>query len=291
MERIKDALERARSERAGKGIGFGGSKTVVPMTADQESQESIEQIKYTQTKTIDVSRNFLREKRIVTGFDQGAFSDAYKLLSTQVLQKMREKGWNVLAVTSPGENEGKTLTAINLAISLAKEVDQTVLLVDADLRHPSVDQYFGLRPGLGLGDYLQSGTPLEEILVHPGISGFVILPGGKPLPNSSEMLRSPKMAQLVQELKNRYPSRIVIYDLPPLLSAADALAFAPYVDAALLVVEEAKTSTDDISRAAGLLGSTHLIGTVLNKSLEPETAVFVSEKRSWLKRLFKRKGH
>ena len=291
MERIRDALERARGERAGKGIGFGGSQhTVLPMTSGTAGQEVLAQIKYTQTKTIEVSRDYLREKRIVSGFEQGSFTDAYKLLSTQVLQKMREHDWNVLAVTSPGENEGKTLTAINLAISLAQEVDQTVLLVDADLRHPSVDQYFNFRPGLGLSDYLQADTPLEDMLIHPGIGGFVILPGGKPLQNSSEMLRSPKMGQLVRELKNRYPSRIVIFDLPPLLSAADALAFAPYVDAALLVVAEAQTKSDDITRAAGLLGSTNLIGTVLNKSLEPDTSV-EAEKHRWFKQLFKRKGH
>lgn len=286
MERIRDALERARGERAGKGIGFGGSKQTVVAVAD--SQESLEQIKYTQTKTVSVSREYLREKRIVTGLGPGPFTDAYKLLSTQVLQKMREQNWNVLAVISPGENEGKTVTAINLAISLAQEVDQTVLLVDADLRHPSVNECFGLHSGLGLSDYLQSGMPLEEMLIHPGIDGFVILPGGKPLQNSSEMLRSPKMIQLVQELKNRYPSRIVIFDLPPLLSAADALAFAPYVDAAMLVVEEGKTQSDDITRAAELLGATHLIGTVLNKSLVPEPEV---EKRGWFKQLLKRKGH
>lgn len=288
MERIRDALERARGERASKGLGFGNTKqTIVPVATT--GQDTLEEIQYTQTKTINVGREFLREQRVVSGFAQGAFTDAYKLLSTQVLQKMREHAWNVLAVTSPGEKEGKTLTAINLAISLAKEVDQTVLLVDADLRHPSVHEYFGQRAGLGLGDYLQTNTPLEEMLFHPGVSGFVILPGGKPLHNSSEMLRSPKMGQLVQELKTRYPSRFVIFDLPPLLSAADALAFAPYVDAALLVVEEGKTATDDITRAAGLLGATHLIGTVLNKSLSLEMNV---EKRGpWFKRIFQRKGH
>lgn len=285
MERIKDALERARSERIGKGIGFGGSPQVFSMPT---AHENIGSIQYTHTKSVETSKAFLRERRVVAGFDQGPFTDAYKLLSTQVLQKMREQDWNVLAVTSPGENEGKTLTAINLAISLAQEVDQTVLLVDADLRHPSVHDYFGFRGGLGLGDYLQSDEPLEQMLIHPNIGGFVILPGGKPLHNSSEMLRSPKMVQLVQELKSRYPSRVVIFDLPPLLSAADALAFAPYIDAALLVVEEGKTETDDITRAAGLLGATHLIGTVLNKSLSLAAPI---KKRGWLKRMLTRKGH
>lgn len=287
MERIREALERAREERVHTGKGFGGSNQ--PAASQAKGNETVDQIEYTQTRTVKVSRDFLREQRIVSGFEPGIFTDAYKILRTQVLQKMRENGWNALAVTSPGEDEGKTLTAINLAISLAMEVDQTVLLVDADLRHPRVHQHFGMRDGPGLSDYLTSGTPLEEILVHPGIGRFVILPGGKPLLNSSEMLRSPKMVELVQELKSRYPSRIVLFDLPPVLSAADALAFSPYVDAALLVVEEAKTKNEDIVRAAGLLDSTHLIGTVLNKSLEPDTRA--KTPTGWIKHFLKRKGY
>lgn len=287
MERIRTALEKARGERARYGIGFGGSKQ--SSAAQAKAGGAVDQIKYTQTKSIDVSRAFLREKRIVSGFEQGVYTDAFKILCTQVLQKMRDSGWNALAITSPGENEGKTMTAINLAISMATEVNQTVLLVDANLRHPSVHQYFGLGEGVGLSDYLTGDTPVETMLIHPGIDHFVILPGGKPLLNSAEMLGSPKMAKLVQELKQRYPSRIVLFDLPPLLSAADALAFAPYVDAALLVVEEAKTKDEDIIRAAGLLGSTNLIGTVLNKSMDPEVAA--RKPGGWLSRLLKRKGH
>lgn len=286
MERIRTALEKARGERASYGIGFGGSKHAV--ASQPKAVGGVDQIKYTQTKSIDVSRSLLRERRIVSGFEPGVYTDAFKILCTQVLQKMRDSGWNALAITSPGENEGKTMTAINLAISMATEVNQTVLLVDANLRHPSVHQYFGLNEDVGLSDYLTGDIPLEKILIHPGIDHFVLLPGGKPLLHSSEMLGSPKMAELVQELKQRYPSRIVLFDLPPLLSAADALAFAPYVDAALLVVEEAKTKDEDIVRAASLLGATNLIGTVLNKSMDPE---FTARKSSSWFGLFKRKGH
>lgn len=180
---------------------------------------------------------------------------------------MKENGWNSVAITSPGFNEGKTLTAINLAISLAMEVDYTVLLVDADLRHPSVQNFFGLDTEKGLSEYLTDNEPLDELLIHPArIPRFVVLPGGKSLINSSEMLNSPKMVHLVEELKTRYPSRIIIFDLPPLLGAADALAFSPYVDAVLLVLEEGKTEAEDAKRAVGLLQETNFIGTVLNKS-------------------------
>ncbi len=260
MERIKQALEKARIER--QKSGGASALPSRPSSADNSAP-----VTYTHTRTVNVAKSIMQERRVVSGCDQGAFTDAYKILRTQVLQRLREKNWNSLAVTSPGINEGKTLTAINLAISLAMEVNYTVLLVDADLRHPSVHSYFGIEAEYGLSDYLTTDKPLSELLVHPeGIPGFVILPGGKSLANSAEMISSPKMVRLVEELKSRYPSRIILFDLPPLLSAADTLAFSPYVDAALLVIEEGKTQADDAKRAIGLLQGTNVIGTVLNKS-------------------------
>lgn len=258
MERIKQALEKARQERESL-----TTSAVVDMARPTSPQE----VQYTRTRTVKVPRNVLRENRIVTGIGDGPFSDAYKILRTQVLQRLRENDWNVLAITSPGAAEGKTLTAINLAASLAMEVDYTVLLVDANLRHPSIHEHLHLPPGKGLSEYLLDDEPVENLLIHPeGFDHLTILPGGRPLMNSSEMLNSPKMSRLVEEMKRRYPSRIVIFDLPPVLDAADALAFSPYVDAALLVVEEGKTGRQDLERTVDLLSSTNVLGTVLNKS-------------------------
>ena len=260
MERIKQALEKARLER---------QKTESTSVSPPPTNGSVVagQVTYTCTRTADTHISLLRERRIISVLEQDTYANAYKILRTRVLRRLNEKGWNTLAITSPGSNEGKTLTAINLAISLAMEINYTVLLVDADMRHPSVHTYFGIDAEYGLSDYLTSDKPLSELLVHPdGIPGFVILPGGKPLANSAEMLNSPKMARLVEELKTRYTSRLVLFDLPPLLISADALAFAPYVDAALLVIEEGKTQAEDARRAIGLLDPDKVIGSVLNKS-------------------------
>ena len=259
MERIKQALEKARLERQKS----GGVYTPLPGSGGAATFDSVT---YTHTRTMGVTKSILRERRVIAGLEQNAFTEAYKILRTQVLQRLREKNWNSLAITSPGLNEGKTLTAINLAISLAMEINYTVLLVDADLRHPNVHSYFGIDVEYGLSDYLTADKPLSELLIHPDdIPGFVILPGGKPLANSAEMLNSPKMVKLVEELKSRYPSRIILFDLPPLLSAADTLAFSPYVDAALVVIEDGKTQAEDVKRAIELLQGTNVIGTVLNK--------------------------
>lgn len=269
MERIKQALEKAREERLMSGGTVGLAHPARVSRLDQGGS-----IVYSQTRVAQISPAELRENRIVTGFPNDYYSDAYKILRTQVLQRMQDNGWTSLAVTSAGENEGKSLTAINLAISLAKEVNYTVLLVDCDLRNPSIHKHMGWTPGRGLGDYLMEDIPVHELLVNPaGIERMVILLGGRTLPNSAEMLNSPKMSRLVNEFKSRYKSRIVIFDLPPILSSADALSFSPYVDAVLLVVEEGRTQAEDLVRAKDILQNIPIIGTVLNKSQ------FIKQKR------------
>jgi len=258
MERIKQALEKARQERQSQ---QAGSPMPPPATSSTGT------VVYDQTREISLDENVLRENRILTGIEPGPFTEAYNLLRTQILQRFRENNWNVLAVTSPGGGEGKTLTAINLAISIARQVDYTVLLVDANLRHPWMLEHFGLQRHKGLSDYLLHDTPIAELLIKPArVEHLVILPGGEPLSNSAEMLNSPKMVQLVADMKSRYHSRIIIFDLPPVLTSADAMAFSPYVDAALLVIEEGATERQDMERAIELLGSTNIVGTVLNKS-------------------------
>ena len=120
--------------------------------------------------------------------------------------------------------------------------------------------------GPGLTDYLLLNTDLPDCLVNPGIERLVLLPVGTPVQNSSEVLGSPKMLSLANELKTRYPDRLVIYDLPPLLTGDDALVFLPRLDGCMLVVEERKTRTQELERALDLLKDGKLIGTILNKS-------------------------
>ena len=266
MERIKQALELARQERQKQ-----GEHTSAPLRGGLANKSIADQnIEYTETRTTELSVKDLREKRIIMD-DHNNVSDAYRLLRTQILQRLNDKNWNALGVTSPNTNSGKTVTAINLAISLAREVDYTVLLVDANLRAPTIHNYFNFVMEKGLSDYLSGDVSLGEILIHPeGIPRLVILPAGHALKNSSEMLSSPKMTRLVEELKHRYPSRIVLFDLPALLESSDALAFMPNTDAALVVIEEGGTEEQDLKQAFELLQSNEVIGTVLNKSYTRE---------------------
>jgi capsular exopolysaccharide synthesis family protein len=210
----------------------------------------------------------MRENRLVSSMEHGEYTDALKILSTQVLQRMKENHWSSIAVTSPRKAEGKTTIALNLGISISKEVEYTVLVVDANMRHGNMHEYFGINPKHGLSEYLTSDIELSDVLINPkGLDHFVILPSGSPLQASSELLGSPKMCSLVEELTSRYPKRIIIFDLPPVLETADTLAFVPCVDSALVVVEDDVTKESDLKTAIELLSVTNIIGTVLNKSM------------------------
>jgi capsular exopolysaccharide synthesis family protein len=268
MNRIVEALERARRDQTVAGP--------VPIELLHEAPprsvaEDARSIAYTRTRVVPVSHEMLQRNRVISDDQRSPAAAAYKILCTQVLRRAGSRGAKALAVVSPGPREGKTLTAINLALSLSREVGQTVLLVDADLRQPSVHSYFGMAASPGLSEHLMRRIPLERALVNPGISDFVVLPGGEPLANSAEMLASKRMQQLVDELKNRYASRMVVFDLPPVLTSADAMAFSPFVDGTIMVVQEGRTAAEEIARAAEMLESANLIGMVLNDSRSPAT--------------------
>jgi protein-tyrosine kinase len=264
LDYIKQALEQARADRLA-----AGPRPAAVATRQQGRQAPPAtgvQVTYTRTRTLPVDPERLRARRIIVGDASDPVADAYKVLRTRVLQRLRTNGWNALALTSPTQGNGKTVTAINLAISLAREVNQTVLLADLDLRRPSVVRYFSDEDLPGVSDYLLDSRELPEILINPGIERLVVLPGHSSFTNSSEMLSMPRMVRLVEELKTRYPDRIVLFDMPPLLSGDDVIAFSPYIDAIMLVVEDGKTAKDDLRRAWELLGKETIIGVVLNKA-------------------------
>lgn len=256
MEKIQQALERAKSQRLDADKSGSGKQAV-----------DVQAIEYTRTQSVSGHSDLQRENRILSAMGHSVYRDAFKILSTHVMQRMEKNQWSTLAITSVGEDEGKTTTAINLGISIAKEVEYTVLLVDTNLRKPELHKYFGITPEFGLSDYLQGDIDLADILVKPDdIDHFVILPGGTPIMNSTEMLGSPKMFSLAGELKARYPKRIIIFDLPPVLNTADTLSFVKCTDCTLVVIEDDTTKESELKQVSDLLSTTNIIGTVLNKA-------------------------
>jgi capsular exopolysaccharide synthesis family protein len=262
MDRIKRALQKNKSRQ---------QHVLLEQTAPAQKLTVIrphEDIEYSQTRTIKVSKSILAENRIIAGNQSDPRATYFRMLRTQVLQAMRENDWSSLAVTGPLAGVGKSLVATNLAISISMEVNQTVLLVDMDLRRPALHKYFDFEPEFGLLDYLTNDAELPDILVNPTFKRLVLLPGRGTTSESSELLSSPRMLDLIKELKSRYESRIVIYDLAPLLNVDDAMVILPHVDSTILVVENGKNTQSEVQNSLRLLEGTNLIGTVLNKSDE-----------------------
>ncbi len=236
------------------------------MNITSDRQQIFQSITYTRTRRIPVAAEVMRERRLVMGMKNDPHAAVFRLLRTNVLKQLRDNNWSSLAIVGAAPECGKTFVTANLGIALAMEVNQTVLMVDVDLKNPELGWYFGLEGADGLLDYLYRDVPVEDLLVNPGFDRLVILPGKHTSEPSSELLSLPKMTALVEELKTRYASRIVIFDLPPLLTSDDALLFMPHFDAALLVVEDGKTTPDEVSRSLAMLQETNLAGIVLNKA-------------------------
>jgi protein-tyrosine kinase len=260
MDRIRKALDLARVERA-RALPEG------PLQVQDATPDAIPQlIEYTRTQVYVPHPATLEANRIINPAAVDPAAVAFRMLRTQVLQRMDEKGWRSLAMLSPNANDGKTTTAINLAISLAHDQRHTVLLVDCDLRQPTIGSTLGIANQLGLNDVLEGRAQIEECLYHPeGFDRLVILPTRASPANTSEALSGPRGREVVSELRNRYPERIVLFDLPPILGTDDALAFLPLVDCGLMVIAEGATRRADLMRSMELVSKTAIVGTVLNR--------------------------
>jgi receptor protein-tyrosine kinase len=174
---------------------------------------------------------------------------------------------NIIMVTSPGPNEGKTFTAINLALSIALEQDITVLLVDADVLRPSVMKIINQPFGNGLMEYLLGDIEdLSEVIYHTSLDTLRIIPAGKSHHLSTELLASEKMLEAVSEFANRYPDRIVIFDTPPLLGINETAILANLAGQAVVVVQEGKTNLNRISQAVEQLNPNMAKGFLINKA-------------------------
>ncbi|PHR00363.1 MAG: protein tyrosine kinase [Sulfitobacter sp.] len=238
------------------------------------TDEVDETITYSETRVVKLDTRHLEAHRIITFDSEDPDSVAFDILRTQVLAKMEENDWRTLAITSPTPDCGKTVVSLNLALSIAKQTEKTALVADFDLRKPRISSYLGLPPGPTLFDYLENDVELKDVFVNPGIPRFVILPNTTPIRNAAETLTSRKIKSLVSDLRERYESRITIFDLPPLMASDDAIAFIPQVDCVLLVVASGETTHAEVKESRRQLQSTNLIGVVLNKSADSHTAYY-----------------
>jgi non-specific protein-tyrosine kinase len=277
MSKLKKALAKATESRGfdNQKVIRGGIKPGTPGNLKKDEivkQKSKLDISYSKTKIQKVENNILKKGKVISHFHDTDKIDQIKTLRTQILNSLDKIHGNSFLVTSANPYEGKTFTSINLGVSIAQEMHRTVLIVDCDLKthtkkHKQFAQdFFGLEITKGLSDYLLDDAEISDIFLNPGIERLVIVPAGAPLPNSAELLSSPKMSLLVDDFKNRYPSdRIIIYDCSALLAHTDSLVMTKYVDGILLVVEEKRTTTDQIKKVMELLKDKPILGSIINK--------------------------
>jgi exopolysaccharide/PEP-CTERM locus tyrosine autokinase len=228
------------------------------------------------TRTFKVDRHRLRRQGMITpDGERTAIAESFRRVKRQILANVAsprtgQAPANLVLVTSALPGEGKTFCAINLAISIALEVDRTVLLIDADVARPSLPQALGLQAEKGLMDVLlDRQVDLADALWKTDIGRLSLLPVGATHKHATELLASDAMRGLLQEMAERYHDRIIIFDSPPLLAASEAGVLASQMGQIVVVVESGRTSETALKDALGRIDSSRVAGLLLNKGQGP----------------------
>jgi Mrp family chromosome partitioning ATPase len=262
MEHIRQAIERAAK---------GPSADIQP----QQPASSIGQQPQSRPNEgvanndeVVLSSARLESKRIISHDVKDPRSKSFGILRTEILQSMDMKSWRFLGITSPTEGCGKSILAINLALSIACQPHRSVLLVDMDLQKPQIADYLGLNCDRGIASILAGKTSLQSSLIRArlGEDQILVLPCEASLLNSSGWIASPSMAALLQIMKRDFKAWTVIFDLPPTLASDDVISFLPQLDCVLFVVAAGTTTAQEIRDCGKYLESTEVVRVVLNKT-------------------------
>jgi protein-tyrosine kinase len=271
MERIKQAIEKVKAQQqSGAAVRpaqpLFGTQAATFTPRNPQPHDELENVSYRYTRVEKLEGEHLKKNHIVAFNKNDPKSISFDLLRTHILQKMEENGWKTLAITSPTPESGKTMIGINLAMSIAHQTNKSAILVDFDLRRPKMGNYLGISMEKSLNDFLDGSAELQDVLVNPGIPRLVLLPTRNPVRKSSETLSSKKVENLIKELRERYESRVVIFDLPPMLVADDVIVLLPNIDCVLMVVANGMSTKQEIEDSLRHIPPNKLIGTVLNKA-------------------------
>lgn len=208
-------------------------------------------------------------------------SEEYQQIKRRLLNNMANgvqsdgRASNLILITSSVPSEGKTFTSVNLAISIAMEVDHTVLLIDTDIMKRDTSRVLGVSDRKGLFDLLANPElRLEDLLVRTSMKNLVLLPVGTPRDGSTELLASMRMRELTKEIATRYHDRVVLFDSPPVLATTTAAALAPLVGQLVLVAEAGSTKQETIKETLQRLDRVTITGVILNKSKQVATASY-----------------
>ena len=273
MSRIQDILKKAEREGGVQRtralvpdappvatVSSGASALVMPATWAPTARDDRETA-VAETPTRSVSGTL--DQRLVSACaPQSLAAEQYRSLRTRIKASENGRVFRSIVVTSPNKGDGKSLTAANLALAMAQEFQQRVLLLDADLRRPSIHHLFGINETPGLTDVLMGGSNLEEALVEIPEHHLTVLPSGLPAVHPAELLGSTGMRRVVDTLRSRYDR--LILDMPPVAPLADVSIAAGLVDGILMIVRAGVTPKPAIERALAGLEMSKVLGLVLN---------------------------
>lgn len=226
------------------------------------------------SRLVHIDMAGIKARGIVTPSDpRSQVADEFRVIKRPLIANAKGKGAapipnpNLIMVTSALPGEGKTFTAINLAMSIAMELDSTVLLVDADVARPAILSTLGLKPAKGLLDVLlDESLDLGSVLLKTNVEKLTLLPSGTPHPRATELLASGAMNRLLLEMASRYSDRIIIFDSPPLLLATESPVLASHMGQVVIVTEAEKTTHSTIKDAVAKVGDGPVKLMMLNKS-------------------------
>lgn len=276
MSKIQEALNKLQSEKSGgqssrNGEPAGESKVVGKVVKRSKRHEHVSG---TSTRIIEIDRKALRKEGLLAPeVQERTLADQYRIIKRPLIDNVADKGSavlknaNLIMVASALPGDGKTTTAINLALSIAIEKDKTVLLVDADVAKPHVSRVFGLGQEPGLIEILKDQeSDIADYIFRTDVPGLAILPAGQWDPTATELLASRRMARLASEISAFYPDRMVIFDSPPLLSTSEAPVLASRMGQVVIVVKSNHTPQHAVIDAIEKLDEEQAVNLVLNQS-------------------------
>jgi len=267
MESIQQAVEKSRS---GRGANLSVAETVGSPLRRLDPDVVTANPAVAEVPELPLDPGYLLSQRVVSHDVANPHSRAYDMLRIHVLRTMETKSWRVLGITSASPQCGKTVTAVNLALSIVRRPNHSVFLIDADMQRPRVSDCIGVIPaGEGLSDVLQGRASLQNQVfrVRAGEQRITCLPTAA-TQNSSELLGCQAMQRLLQDVKRSYPAHYILLDLPPVLTGSDVISVLPQLDCVLLVAAVGQSKPQEVEECISHLGSSNLIRVVVNKSTE-----------------------
>lgn len=260
MEKIQSALAKARAERGTQGTPAAAAEKRVPKHVDNADVTAA----WAALPSLNLNADHLQGNRIVA-MGGGKEATDIDMMRTRVLQQMRDNGWRRLAITSPTAACGKSTIALNLALSLQRQSDLRTVLMELDLRRPSLTKMAGINADMQFAEVLDGKAPFQDNAMRYA-DNLIISANRRPHRNAAELLSAKTMPQVLTEIEETYAPDVMLFDTPPMLVTDDMMAFARHMDCVLLVAGAEATTTKEVDLCERDLASqTNVMGVVLNK--------------------------